>query len=91
MPYDSEVDEEAYGPDLCQSSQHFQGYRKGKCHTFFAIGKSLIGKFCFKRNALHQETGKNSQENRRNRIKSLLVAAVDCEPQYLVRLAQVIR
>ncbi|KAI5054917.1 hypothetical protein GOP47_0030062 [Adiantum capillus-veneris] len=35
-----------------------------------------------------KETGKNSQENRRNKIKSLLVAAMDCEPQFIVRLAQ---
>lgn len=35
-----------------------------------------------------KETGKNSQENRRNRIKSLLVAAMDCEPQYIIRLSQ---
>ncbi|MCO5584453.1 hypothetical protein L7F22_038381 [Adiantum nelumboides] len=35
-----------------------------------------------------KETGKSSQENRRNKIKSLLVAAMDCEPQFIVRLAQ---
>ncbi|KAH7294025.1 hypothetical protein KP509_28G053000 [Ceratopteris richardii] len=35
-----------------------------------------------------KETGKNSQENRRNKIKSLLVAAMDCEPLFIVRLAQ---
>lgn len=35
-----------------------------------------------------KETGKNSQENRRNRIKSLLVTGLECEPQYLVRLSQ---
>ena len=68
----------------------FKDIAKASAPLFFAIRKSLIGKFCSKRNALQQETGKNSQENRRNRIKSLLVAAVDCEPQYLVRLAQVI-
>ncbi|XVE79821.1 hypothetical protein DITRI_Ditri14bG0087200 [Diplodiscus trichospermus] len=35
-----------------------------------------------------KESGKDSQEKKKNRIKALLVAAVDCEPQYLVRLLQ---
>lgn len=36
-----------------------------------------------------QEAGKDSQEKKKNYIKSLLVAATDCEPQYLIRLLQV--
>lgn len=36
-----------------------------------------------------QESGKDSQEKKKNYIKSLLVAATDCEPQYLIRLLQV--
>ncbi|KAG8496193.1 hypothetical protein CXB51_009412 [Gossypium anomalum] len=35
-----------------------------------------------------KESGKDSQEKKKNRIKSLLVAATDCEPQYLIRLLQ---
>lgn len=37
-----------------------------------------------------QESGKDSQEKKKNHIKSLLVAATDCEPLYLIRLLQVI-
>nr|GMD67243.1 DNA ligase 1 [Ipomoea batatas] len=36
-----------------------------------------------------KESGKDSQEKKKNYIKSLLVAATDCEPQYLIRLLQV--
>lgn len=36
-----------------------------------------------------QESGKDSQEKKKNHIKSLLVAATDCEPLYLIRLLQV--
>ncbi|KAK6926707.1 DNA ligase, ATP-dependent, central [Dillenia turbinata] len=35
-----------------------------------------------------KESGKDSQEKKKNHIKKLLVAAKDCEPQYLVRLLQ---
>lgn len=35
-----------------------------------------------------KESGKDSQEKKKNHIKSLLVAATDCEPQYLIRLLQ---
>ncbi|XP_021910323.1 DNA ligase 1-like [Carica papaya] len=35
-----------------------------------------------------KEAGKDSQEKKKNRIKGLLVAATDCEPQYLIRLLQ---
>ncbi|KAF3614036.1 DNA ligase 1 [Capsicum annuum] len=35
-----------------------------------------------------KESGKDSQEKKKNYIKSLLVAATDCEPQYLIRLLQ---
>eukprot|EP00252_Welwitschia_mirabilis_P008946 TRINITY_DN21218_c0_g1_i1.p1 TRINITY_DN21218_c0_g1~~TRINITY_DN21218_c0_g1_i1.p1 ORF type:complete len:734 (+),score=141.06 TRINITY_DN21218_c0_g1_i1:246-2447(+) len=35
-----------------------------------------------------KESGKDSQDKKRARIKALLVAATDCEPQYLVRLLQ---
>lgn len=35
-----------------------------------------------------KESGKDSQEKKKNHIKNLLVAAVDCEPQYLIRLLQ---
>lgn len=38
---------------------------------------------------LSQESGKDSQEKKKNHIKALLVAATDCEPQYLIRLLQV--
>jgi ATP-dependent DNA ligase len=36
----------------------------------------------------HQESGKDSQDKKRNHIKGLLVAATDCEPQYITRLLQ---
>jgi len=36
-----------------------------------------------------QESGKDSQEKKKNHIKALLVAATECEPQYLIRLLQV--
>ncbi|XVF20313.1 hypothetical protein REPUB_Repub11eG0187600 [Reevesia pubescens] len=35
-----------------------------------------------------KESGKDSQEKKKNRIKALLVAATDCEPQYMIRLLQ---
>ncbi|XP_010521722.1 PREDICTED: DNA ligase 1 [Tarenaya hassleriana] len=35
-----------------------------------------------------KEAGKDSQEKKKNRMKALLVAATDCEPQYLTRLLQ---
>ncbi|XAR60030.1 DNA ligase (ATP) [Bertholletia excelsa] len=35
-----------------------------------------------------KESGKDSQEKKKNRIKGLIVAATDCEPQYLIRLLQ---
>ncbi|KAG2674160.1 hypothetical protein I3760_13G122100 [Carya illinoinensis] len=35
-----------------------------------------------------KESGKDSQEKKKNHIKGLLVAATDCEPQYLIRLLQ---
>ncbi|KAE8037729.1 hypothetical protein FH972_010294 [Carpinus fangiana] len=35
-----------------------------------------------------KESGKDSQEKKKNHIKGLLVAATDCEPQYLIRLIQ---
>ncbi|MCH92458.1 DNA ligase 1-like, partial [Trifolium medium] len=34
------------------------------------------------------ESGKDSQEKKKNHIKSLLVAATDCEPLYIIRLLQ---
>ncbi|PON66474.1 DNA ligase, ATP-dependent, N-terminal [Parasponia andersonii] len=36
-----------------------------------------------------KESGKDSQEKKKNHVKALLVAATDCEPQYLIRLLQV--
>lgn len=39
--------------------------------------------------AIAKESGKDSQEKKKNHIKALLVAATDCEPQYLIRLLQV--
>ncbi|KAJ0968745.1 hypothetical protein J5N97_021622 [Dioscorea zingiberensis] len=38
--------------------------------------------------AIAKESGKDSQDKKRNHIKGLLVAATDCEPQYIVRLLQ---
>ncbi|KAL6575814.1 tRNA ligase [Orobanche hederae] len=35
-----------------------------------------------------KESGKDSQEKKKNHIMGLLVAATDCEPQYLIRLLQ---
>nr|XP_007148871.1 hypothetical protein PHAVU_005G021200g [Phaseolus vulgaris]ESW20865.1 hypothetical protein PHAVU_005G021200g [Phaseolus vulgaris] len=35
-----------------------------------------------------KESGKDSQEIKKNHIKALLVAATECEPQYLIRLLQ---
>ncbi|XP_027191804.1 DNA ligase 1 isoform X2 [Cicer arietinum] len=35
-----------------------------------------------------KESGNNSQEKKKNHIKSLLVAATDCEPLYIIRLLQ---
>ncbi|KAG8092063.1 hypothetical protein GUJ93_ZPchr0012g19700 [Zizania palustris] len=35
-----------------------------------------------------KESGKESQDKKRNHIKGLLVAATDCEPQYIIRLLQ---
>ncbi|CAN4119414.1 unnamed protein product [Withania somnifera] len=35
-----------------------------------------------------KESGKDSQDKKKNYIKSLLVAATDCEPQYVIRLLQ---
>ncbi|XP_039061940.1 DNA ligase 1-like [Hibiscus syriacus] len=35
-----------------------------------------------------KESGKDSQEKKKNRIKALLVAATDCEPLFLIRLLQ---
>ncbi|KAI5388983.1 DNA ligase 1 [Lathyrus oleraceus] len=35
-----------------------------------------------------KESGKDSQEKKKNHIKSLLVAAIDCEPLYIIRLLQ---
>ncbi|XP_073002061.1 DNA ligase 1-like isoform X2 [Typha latifolia] len=38
--------------------------------------------------AIAKEAGKDSQDKKRNHIKGLLVAATDCEPQYIIRLLQ---
>ncbi|KAL5565806.1 hypothetical protein UlMin_028970 [Ulmus minor] len=35
-----------------------------------------------------KESGKDSQEKKKNHMKALIVAATDCEPQYLIRLLQ---
>ncbi|KAJ1295063.1 hypothetical protein BS78_01G195200 [Paspalum vaginatum] len=35
-----------------------------------------------------KEAGKDSQDKKRNHMKGLLVAATDCEPQYITRLLQ---
>ena len=40
---------------------------------------------------LYQESGKDSTEKKKDRMKALLVAATDCEPLYLTRLLQVCR
>ncbi|XP_020584212.1 DNA ligase 1 isoform X2 [Phalaenopsis equestris] len=38
--------------------------------------------------AIAKESGKDSQDKKRNYIKGLLVAATDCEPLYIIRLLQ---
>lgn len=38
--------------------------------------------------AIAKESGKDSQDKKRNHMKGLLVAATDCEPQYITRLLQ---
>ncbi|KAH7664696.1 DNA ligase ATP-dependent protein [Dioscorea alata] len=38
--------------------------------------------------AIAKESGKDSQDKKRTHIKGLLVAATDCEPQYIIRLLQ---
>jgi ATP-dependent DNA ligase len=43
----------------------------------------------FNKYSLIQESGKDSQDKKRNHMKGLLVAATDCEPQYITRLLQV--
>lgn len=48
-------------------------------------------KKAFDKYALIQESGKDSQDKKRNHMKGLLVAATDCEPQYITRLLQVNR
>ncbi|CAI0452798.1 unnamed protein product [Linum tenue] len=35
-----------------------------------------------------KQSGKDSQDSKRKHIKGLLVAAIDCEPQYIMRLLQ---
>ncbi|CAJ1979233.1 unnamed protein product [Sphenostylis stenocarpa] len=35
-----------------------------------------------------KESGKDSQDKKKSHVKALLVAATDCEPQYLIRLLQ---
>ncbi|KAH1220591.1 DNA ligase 1 [Glycine max] len=53
-------------------------------NTFRLIAKGHI----FLLKAMLYESGKESQEKKKNHIKALLVAATDCEPQYLIRLLQ---
>ncbi|KAI3676968.1 hypothetical protein L1987_86584 [Smallanthus sonchifolius] len=36
-----------------------------------------------------KESGKDGQDKKKNHVKGLLVAATDCEPQYLIRLLQI--
>ncbi|KAG9157804.1 hypothetical protein Leryth_022808 [Lithospermum erythrorhizon] len=47
-----------------------------------------VAKVFDKLHIIAKESGKDSQEKKKNHIKSLLVAAIDCEPLYLIRLLQ---
>ncbi|GAA0176149.1 DNA ligase [Lithospermum erythrorhizon] len=47
-----------------------------------------VAKVFDKFHIIAKESGKDSQEKKKNHIKSLLVAAIDCEPLYLIRLLQ---
>ncbi|KAH7533897.1 hypothetical protein FEM48_Zijuj04G0180300 [Ziziphus jujuba var. spinosa] len=38
-----------------------------------------------------KDSGKDSQMKKKNHIKALLLAATDCEPQYLIRLLQAVK
>jgi hypothetical protein len=54
-------------------------------YSYAASVKKSLNKYLF-----IQESGKDSQDKKRNHMKGLLVAATDCEPQYITRLLQVI-
>ncbi|KAK7334629.1 hypothetical protein VNO80_26389 [Phaseolus coccineus] len=61
-------------------SQYFKPEKPPKALTIRKVFNTL--------RLIAKESGKDSQGKKKNQIKALLVAATECEPQYLIRLLQ---